>query len=129
MDKKAVEALLDALAESEALRDKLRLDRAKAEDVVMEPVRRALEDIEAEYKPNEDLVEQTIADLKKQIMEATVKLGETVKGAHKVAVFYSGRITWDTKPLEGLAAVHPELNRFKRVGEPYAVVQNAKGGE
>ncbi len=124
-----VEELLDALAETEALRDKLRLERAEAEEIAMRPVRKALDDIEAEYKPNEDLANDTIADIKKSIEAAVLAGKSSKKGKHKTAVYFSGRVTWETKPLEGLAAIYPELNKFKKVGAPYVVIQNAKGGE
>ena len=51
--------------------------------------------------------------------------GETVKGAHLMAVWVKGRTSWDSKRLDGYAAAHPEIETFRSVGEPSVTIRSA----
>lgn len=67
----------------------------------------------------------------KQAAENRVKasvnlLGETVKGEHLQAVFSDGRVTWDTKEMDGYAAAHPEIKQFRNVGKPSVAIREVK---
>jgi hypothetical protein len=56
--------------------------------------------------------------LESEVRLAVLAHGETVKGDKYKAVFSKGRVTWDTKGLDGFAVAHPEIETLKRVGNP-----------
>jgi len=64
--------------------------------------------------------------LSEEIKEVVIKSGESVKGNFLQAVYSKGKITWDTKALEGYAVVHPEVNQLKKVGEPLVSIRDIK---
>ncbi|MFA5379724.1 MAG: hypothetical protein WC455_28455 [Dehalococcoidia bacterium] len=110
---------LNKLDDMNVTLDAIRLDkRRKIEAAMPEEVRQAIRDIEEEYASVENAASETIAALRKEIVDAVIKNGETVKGAHLQAVYVKGRTSWDTKALDGFAAAHPEIGQFKKIGEP-----------
>jgi hypothetical protein len=103
---------LDELSELYAKRDLLNLKQKAAEDAVITP------EIQA-------LTEQ-IAETEAVVKEQTLTIGETQKGQFLQAVYMSGRVSWDTKGLEGLAIVIPEINNLKKIGEPSVTIRSNK---
>ena len=63
-------------------------------------------------------VSENIAALEAEIKQAVISAGTTVKGSFIQAVFTKGRVSWDTKSLDGYAVAHPELLSLRKVGEP-----------
>lgn len=100
----------------------------KVIDSVLTPeILAKVEEIKAEYKPKFDLLEndaEYIARKKEgdalteEIKADVISLGETVKGSALMAVYAKGRTTWDNKGLDGFATAHPEIEKFRKVGEP-----------
>jgi hypothetical protein len=44
--------------------------------------------------------------------------------AHDVwAIFYRGAITWDSKGLAAYAQSHPDVEKFRRVGQPRVLIR------
>jgi hypothetical protein len=118
---------LDELSELYAKRDLLNLKQKAAEDAVITPAIQAelsliRFDFNAELAP---LAEQ-IAETEAVVKEQTLTIGETQKGQFLQAVYMSGRVSWDTKGLEGLAIVIPEINNLKKVGEPSVSIRSNK---
>jgi hypothetical protein len=106
--------LLNELSELHAQRDLLELDRKAAVDSVLTPeIRQQLADIDAEFADKGQTVTDKIAVLEKEVKGRVTEFGETVKGAHLMAV-YSLRTSWDTKRLEGYAAAHPEVLALRK---------------
>jgi hypothetical protein len=35
-----------------------------------------------------------------------------------MAMYTKPRVTWDSKGIEGFSVAHPEINVFRKVGEP-----------
>lgn len=86
-------------------------------------VRQAIADIHAEY-------DQTIADinaaagvLETQVKDAVLNHGATVKADNLMAVYVGGRVSWDDKALTGYMVDHPELARFRKLGEPSVAIR------
>lgn len=86
-------------------------------------VRQAIADIHAEY-------DQTIADinaaaavLEAQAKDAVLQHGATVKADNLMAVYVSGRVSWDDKGLNGYALAHPEITTFRKQGEPSVTIR------
>lgn len=64
--------------------------------------------------------------IEQNIRSMVEDLGESVKSTHLNAVFCEGRTTWDTNKLEGYAAAHPEINKFKNVGQSSVSIRRNK---
>jgi len=110
---------LDELAESEALRDMLDMQKNELIDAAIPTdVKERIAEIEAEFEPKIDSVTQNIIDLTGYIKRAVSEIGKSVKGARLHAVWSKGRISWNTRALDGYAAAHPEIEQFRKVGKP-----------
>ena len=70
-----------------------------------------------------DAANQSRDAAKATAVDAVKAAGETVKGDRLMLVYGKPRETWDTKALTGYAAAHPEIERFKKVGEPTVTVR------
>jgi phage host-nuclease inhibitor protein Gam len=111
--------LLDALAALHEQRQMLQdAQRSLTETAMPAEVKQRLEDIAMEFKPKTDLIDAEEAGLEFTIKQNVAEEQQTAKGKTLMAVFTLGRITWDTKALEGYAAAHPELKNFRKVGKP-----------
>jgi len=110
---------LDRLAEFQAQRDVMNLDKQAAIDSVLTPeIRVRIVDIEAEFDDKAQAVVSNIAALETEIKVAVVAHGETVKGSLLMAVWNKGRASWDDKALQGYMKAHPELADFRKQGDP-----------
>jgi len=111
--------LLEQLTDLYAQRDLLNIDRDQArDDAIPEEVKAALADIDAEFAPKQEAVAEKIAALEEQAKVAVLAEGATVKGGALQAVYTKGRVTWDSKKLEGMASLIPELKDARKEGEP-----------
>ena len=111
--------MLDKLAEYQAQRTIAEMDKQALIDSVLTPeIKAKLADIEAEFADKVGAVDQNINDLTAQVKQAVISDGQTVKGNYLQAVYMKGRVSWDTKTLEGLAIVMPKLLDAKKEGEP-----------
>lgn len=111
--------MLEALTELYAQRDLLTIDRKRAESAAMpQEVIDAMNDIAAEYAPKEIAVAEKIAQMEEEVKLAVTSEGATVKGGALQAVFAKGRVTWETKGLDGLMIAYPDLAKFRKVGAP-----------
>ena len=111
--------MLDRLAEYQAQRTIAEMDKQALIDSVLTPeIKAKLADIEAEFADKVGAVDQNINDLTAQVKQAVISEGQTVKGNYLQAVYMKGRVSWDTKTLEGLAIVMPKLLDAKKEGEP-----------
>lgn len=114
-----IEQKLDTLAEFQAQADYLALTKQAEIDKVMTPtIRQAIDDIEAEFASRAEAVQANIAALTEEIKQDVLAGGATVKGAHFMAVWNKGRVSWDSKLLEGLMIAVPELAKARKEGEP-----------
>ena len=117
---------LDRLAELKAEQDLLNIKKQELIDSVLTPeIRTKIAEIEEEFEPQFEAVNFTTDELSKTIKAEVVGLGETVKGAVLQCCFVKGRISWDTKGLDGYLVDHPELNRFRKQGDPSASIRKA----
>jgi ABC-type phosphate transport system auxiliary subunit len=110
---------LDKLAEMYAQQDVIRLDKQKLIDSILtDEIKAKIAEIEAEFKPQAEGLSQNISALESEVKTDVVTLGESVKGNVLHAVYAKGRITWDTKGLEGVLINQPELAKFRKEGDP-----------
>lgn len=120
---------LDKYSELKARIDIATMDYNAAREKMMAPVQAQIDALMATVQPqldalsaaHHDLVDELVNEseqLEAEIKEQVKHHGATVKGAHIMAVWSKGRVSWDTKGLDGYAAAHPEIDRFRHVGEP-----------
>lgn len=69
------------------------------------------------------------AELESAVKAAVASGGKTVKGASLQAVWAAGRVSWDSKGLEGVAVVMPEILKFRKVGEPSVSIRPVGGAK
>jgi phage host-nuclease inhibitor protein Gam len=110
---------LDKLANMYAQQDVIRLDKQKLIDSIMtDEIKAKIADIEDEFQPQSEGLQNNIATLEGEIKADVAGLGESVKGEHLQAVFAKGRVSWDDKGLEGLMITFPDIVKFRKVGNP-----------
>jgi len=114
-----VQKQLDMLAEFQAQRTIVELDKQKLIDSVLTPeIRAQIADIEVEFSGKVEAVDDSIKVLVDAIKAAVLEGGEKVKGQYLQAVWVKGRSSWDTAGLKGYAKAHPEVGTFYKEGNP-----------
>lgn len=90
-------------------------------------IKAKVEEIKTEFQPKFDALEsdekynakkleaETLTD---QIKSEVIEAGSTIKGSSLQAVYTKGRVSWDTKSLDGYVVAHPEVGQFRKVGDP-----------
>lgn len=113
-----IKAKLNQLAEYQSQIDAAALAKQALIDGVMTPeIRKQIEDIEAEFRDKTIAAVLAQTALETEIKVAVKALGESIKGEHLHAVFAKGRTSWDTKKLEGLMMVVPQLQDARTIGD------------
>jgi len=117
---KTPEELLAEYSNLDAKLDVIQMEITEAKNAILTPELRAeLEAVDAEFEPKREVVQRKLEELKEMISGAVVAQGKTVIGQFHQAVYVQPSPKWDSKKLEGLALVHPEINRCKTRGKPY----------
>ena len=114
---------LDRLANYQAEKEVLQIEKQQLIDQILTAeIRAHLAEIEAEFEPRLDAVEQNIAALEEEIKQDVLHEGATVRGTFLRAVWNKGRVTWDTKGMDNYAQLHPEILRYRKQGQPYVSI-------
>lgn len=106
---------LEQLTEAYARRDLLNIDKQAA---IPADVKQILADIEDEFSAKLEPLENLISDLEAQAKDEVLQEGATVKGGALQAVYMKGRVSWDSKKLDGMMIIVPELSQARKEGEP-----------
>jgi Ni,Fe-hydrogenase III component G len=110
---------LDQLAELQFQRDVMGIKKQELVNAILTPeIKAKLAEIEAEFSGQVEEVDQKISRLTEQIKINVLQEGVSVKGHYLHAVYQKGRVSWDTKKLEGLMMVIPQVSEARREGEP-----------
>lgn len=116
--------ILDQLTDAYAHLDVLKMDHAQeCVDTIPPEIRERLAGVASKYEPLISAVQEQIEQLEEQAKLAVLEAGETVKGGALQAVWVKGRVTWDTKKLDGLTILLPELNQARKVGDPTVTIR------
>lgn len=127
MTESEIKQKLDTLAEYQSQRDAAMLEKQSLIDAIYTAeIKAHVAEIEAEFSAKTEGVTENIAALEAEIKQAVLEHGASVKGSLFHAVFAKGRVSWDTKSLDGYAAAHPELLSFRKEGEPSVSLRVAK---
>lgn len=115
---------LNQLAEMYARRDAERLAYEELRNkIIPQEIKEQLAEIDAEYAGSQEAVNNNIQALETEIKTEVASVGSSVKGDHIQAVYTKGRVSWDTKALDGYATAHPEIAQFRKVGEPSVAIR------
>ena len=105
--------------------NRVQYERAR-EDAIPPDVLLLLEKIEVEYRFAADFFGEKIASLEDEIKSDVLTIGATVKGDGLMAVWNKGRVSWDSKTLDGYAVAHPEILVARKEGEPTVTIRATK---
>lgn len=104
--------------------DSINQEKQALIDQVLTPeIKEKLAEIDAEIDPKIDELSQQKAELESEIKQEVLEAGQTVKGTYHSFVWSKPRVSWDTKALDGYAAAHPEIQRFRAEGAPSVSVR------
>jgi len=119
MNENEIRAKLDQLSEYQAQRDLLAMDKQTLIDKIITPELKAqIAEIESEFAPKFDTIDATISECEAGVKSGILELGNSIKGERLHAVWSKGRVSWNTKGLDGFAKAHPEIESFRTQGEP-----------
>ena len=118
---------LNRLESLQAQADVIRLRFQELREQIMTPeIKAALADVDAEEATTLESLNEGITSLTDEVKQAVLDAGETVKGDNLQAVWVKGRVSWDTKSLDGYAVAHPELLGLRKEGSPSVSIRNVK---
>jgi len=118
-EEQSIQMALDRLAEYQAQQEELRLRKQDLIDSVLTAqIKQQIFDIEAKCQPGEEECAARLQETEAAVRAAVLAVGKSVKGAHLQAVLMKGRVSWDTKAIDGYAMNHPELFTFRTEGKP-----------
>ena len=110
---------LEKLFDYQCKLDVLEIDRQAARDAILtDELKAKLKDIDDEFADKSAGAQANIAELTDAIKVDVLTGAKSVKTEHLQAVFVKGRVSWDTKGVEGYALAHPELMTYRKEGEP-----------
>jgi hypothetical protein len=113
------QTLLDELSD---LREELELEdmeqQEAIEKILTPEIKEQLEQAEKKYAEKIAVRKEKAKDLESSIRANILVLGESVKGETLHAIFVKGRTSWDSKKLDGMMVLLPELNECRKVGSP-----------
>jgi hypothetical protein len=111
----SAQQVLEQLTEVYAKRDLINIAK---QDAIPADVKKIIEDNDIAFS---ELLSQNaaqIAELESQAKEAVLAEGETIKCGALQAVYAKGRVSWDSKKLDGMMIIIPELSQARKQGEP-----------
>jgi hypothetical protein len=112
--------VLEQMKEVNAALQVTQLDYEAKQNEIMATVQDELDALRDEYAPMLDSARDMLAGLEADAKRHVITSGETAKIEGLAVTFVKGRTSWDTKALDGYSAAHPEIERFRKEGEPSA---------
>lgn len=113
-----VSSRLAQLAEAKRYAAEIHVEYENRRAAVMEQVRAQLEALDAEFGEMLREADEEVVRLEGEVKEAVRTVGESVKVEGIHAIYYRGRVSWDSRGLSSYAETHPEVMEFRRVGNP-----------
>lgn len=118
---------LERLAQLQAKFDTIRLNFDELRNSILTPeIRAQLAEIDAEQQYSEMMANASIAELTDEIKAEVLAIGASIRGGNYQAVLSKGRVSWDTKSLDGYAAAHPEILPFRKETSPSVSIRVIK---
>lgn len=114
-----IKQALDKLSEIYSAKDALALQKQELIDSVLTPeIKAKLAEIDAEFAPMVEAVNAQASLLETTIKAEVITAGASVKGSYLHAVYAKGRVSWDSKRLEGLMIALPALKECRSESAP-----------
>lgn len=92
--------------------------QALIDSVITPEIKAKLAEIDAEFTPKFEALNNRKAELETTLKGIVLAYGESVKGTYHAFTFTKGRSSWNGIKLEGYAEAHPEILKFRTVGDP-----------
>ena len=112
-----------ALVNYRSAKDKLTLIIMQKEDaksqVLTPEIKAQLAEIDAEFDERINQVDKELTECETLAKTAVIQAGQIVTADGVKAVYNKGRESWDSKVLEGMAIVFPDLLKARKTGDPY----------
>jgi len=108
---------------------KANLDARKQEqidNIITEEIKSFLLDVDTMFADEADQLNRELAEAEAEVKKAVLEIGETLRGTTHMAVYSKPRVSWDTKMLDGLALVMPQLAEAKTIGQPSVSIRLIK---
>lgn len=96
---------------------------------ILAPVQAQLDALDAETTARLKQLEAAVEAAEVAVRQAVVAFGRSYSHGRVKATFYRPSVTFDNKALQEYAATHPEIEQFKKVGQPRATIKYESGGE
>ena len=113
-----------------SMREALQLVSTKEQeeiDKILTPELMAqVESIRMKWKDTKEAMVFEIANLESEIKSEVLSRKQTIKSANVMAVWNKGRVSWDSKLLEGMAKLEPKLLAARKEGEPTVSIRFVK---
>lgn len=120
----AITTSINTLSEYRSQIDVLELQKQELKDAILtDDLLAELRDIDIEFEEREKVARIRIAELTTLIKDAVVAHGKTVKGDYLMAVRNKGRVSWNTKKLDGFAVAYPALLELRKEGKPSVTIR------
>ncbi len=121
-DDMEIEKVLQQMLEVNAAVQVMRMDYEAKRAEIMATVQEQLDALSLEYEPLIDTGRERLQALEAQAKEQVILRGQSAKVNGLAVTYVKGRTSWDTKALDGYAAAHPEIEKFRTDGNPSARV-------
>jgi hypothetical protein len=109
---------LDWLGDIQAHQTLLNSDYETKRKEIMQTIQAEIDALDAEFDPMKANLSEQYAKLEAEIKADVLAGGSTVKGKYMQAVYTKGRVSWDSKILDGLMIAIPQLAQARKEGDP-----------
>jgi hypothetical protein len=96
------------------------------DQVITPEIKAQLADIDTEFSEVDAMLNYELTQAEAEVKKEVIETGETIKGTTHMAVYSKPRVSWDTKMLDGLALVMPQLAEAKTIGQPSVSIRLIK---
>lgn len=96
---------------------------------VMAAVQPQLDAIDTDMTPRLKQLAERLAAAELAVRQAVLTFGRSHYHRRVKATYYRPAVTFDNKGLQEYAATHPEIERFKKVGQPRVTIKYESSGE
>lgn len=100
----------------------LQAQRAAIVDAALAEVRTVIDSLDTAIAEMLATADVTVSEIKEAVLAGKA----SVKGSSLHAVYSCGRVTYDSKGLDALAVVVPEVLKFRKEGDPSVSIREVK---
>ena len=128
-DREEIAGKLRRLADLHAAVDLTRLDYEARRSEVLKQVQAELDALESEYLPLIEAAQENATALEGEIKNDVLLNGQTVSTELYQAIYVRGRVSWDNEGINRYAESHPEVLKFRKVGQPNVTLRPVGKGQ